>query len=134
MSAAAIQASKFYEQVVSDDKVFTFDDGSGYLVFRVDGADVVPFWSSRTRLEKIRKTHPKYSKQKIAEEPFPIFVSDTLPFLEKEGIRVGVNWSGQRLTGFDITVADLRRNLQHWIDRRNQGEHGEGGKASPATS
>lgn len=134
MSTAALHASKFYEQVVSDDKVFTFDDGDGYSVFRVNGEDVIPFWSSRTRLEKIKKAHLKYAKQEIAEEPFPVFMSDTLPLLEKEGIRVGVNWSGQRLTGYDITVAELRRNLQYWIDRRNQGEHGEGGKASPATS
>ena len=132
MSTAAIHTSKFYEQAVSDGKVFTFDDGDGYLVFPMDGAEVVPFWSSRTRLEKIKKDHPKHSRREITEETLTVFMTDTLPFLEKEGIRVGVNWSGQRLTGFNVTVADPRKNLQHWIDRRNQGEPDADGKASPA--
>ncbi|MEQ4210148.1 DUF2750 domain-containing protein, partial [Actinopolymorpha sp. B9G3] len=34
-----------------------------------------------------------------------------LPNLEKDGLRIGLNWSGARATGYDLTVADVLRNL-----------------------
>ena len=121
MSNAAAQAARFYEQVVKDDRVFTVDDGKGFLVFPVRDTEVVPFWSSRSRLLKIHEAHPKYAKWKISEESLPEFLEKTLPLLEKEGIRVGVNWSGERLTGYDLSVHDLRSNLQYWIDKKLKG-------------
>ena len=45
------------------------------------------------------------------------FLAKTLPDLEAGGLRVGVNWSGKRLTGFDLTVADLQANLEHHMRR-----------------
>ena len=60
MSVAAAQASKFYEQVVRDGLVFTFEDADGLLVFRTRDVEVVPFWSSRKRLEQIQKKMPKW--------------------------------------------------------------------------
>ena len=48
MSVAATQASKFYEQVIAEGRVFTVDDGEGYLVFPIGEIEVVPFWSSRS--------------------------------------------------------------------------------------
>lgn len=122
MSAAAANASKFYEQVVSENLVFTLVDGDGYLVFPVGDTEVVPFWSSRSRLVAIQKDHPKFSKWKITEESLSEFMTNSLSLFEEQNIRVGVNWGGQRLTGFDLAVSDLRQNLQYWIDRRNQGE------------
>ena len=122
MSIAAAQASQFYEQVVKEGRVFTVDDGEGYLVFPVDGTETVPFWSSRSRVVKIQQTHAKYSNWEISEEPLPEFLEKTLPLFEKEGIRIGVNWSGKRLTGYNLSAPDLRRNLQPWIDKRDAGE------------
>jgi len=124
MSVAATQASKFYEQVIAEGRVFTVDDGEGYLVFPIGEIEVVPFWSSRSRLVNIQKDNPKYEKWEISEEPLSGFLDKTLPLLDKEGIRVGVNWSGKRLNGFDISVPELRKNLQHWIDKKNDGEQG----------
>ena len=33
----------------------------------------------------------------------------SLPDLEHDGIRVGLNWSGKRAVGYDLPVADLIR-------------------------
>jgi hypothetical protein len=117
MSIAAAQASKFYEQVVAEGRVFTFADADSFLVFPVHGVDVVPFWSSRSRLRAVRKSHPKYRAFTEDEIALERFLSDTLTLLEQENIRVGVNWSGKRLVGYDITPTDLRRNLAHWQAR-----------------
>lgn len=34
-----------------------------------------------------------------------------LPGLEKDGLRVGLNWSGERATGYDLDPDDVERNL-----------------------
>ena len=114
MSFAATQASKFYEQVVRDGLVFTFEDAEGLLVFPIRGIEVVPFWSSRERLEQIQKKMPKYAIYRIEVTPFEDFYARTLPWLEKQNIHIGVNWSGERLTGYDVSALDLRKNLDYW--------------------
>jgi hypothetical protein len=120
MSVAAAQASKFYEQVVVDGKVFTFMDDDSFLVFRKNDKEVIPFWSSRTRLEKIAKMHPKYSSSVIFEFSLAEFMNKTLLQLEEENICIGVNWSGPRLVGYNIPISELRTNIAYW-----QSKHGE---------
>ena len=120
MSIAAAQASKFYEQAVLEGRVFTFTNAEEYLVFLIRDQDVVPFWSSRSRLESIRKIHPKYTNYSITEVPLSEFLQETLPLLESEGIHIGVNWSGKGLTGYDVSVHDLRRNLGYWIEKQEK--------------
>lgn len=114
MTIAAAQASKFYEQVVRDDRVFTFLDADNFLVFPVGEIEVVPFWSSRSRLVAIQKDHEKYRGFEIEEMPFSGFWNKTLPQLAEEGIHVGVNWSGPRLVGYNLAIDDVRKNIDYW--------------------
>jgi NADPH:quinone reductase-like Zn-dependent oxidoreductase len=118
MSISAAQASKFYEQVVRDGKVFTLEDPEGFLVFPIRDLEVIPFWSSRSRVEKIQSTMPEYACYSIHEKPFNEFYEQTLPWLEEHRIHVGVNWSGERLSGYDVPVSDLRANLEYWMKNR----------------
>ena len=115
MSIAAAQASAFYQQAAKDGAVFTFLEDDGFLVFSIRGQDVVPFWSSRSRMAKVQAAHPKYARYAIDEIPLAEFLGKTLRLLEAEGIHVGVNWSGKGLTGYDIPVEALRRNLGYWL-------------------
>src|SRR6516165_486887 len=92
MSIAAPQYDKFKRQVVEDGKVFTFTSGGEFLVFKVRDHEVVPFWSSRSRLTTIQKAFPKYQPYDITEMKLDEFVR-WLPDLEDEGICVGTNWS-----------------------------------------
>jgi Protein of unknown function (DUF2750) len=119
VSAAATQARKFYEQVAAERRVFTFLADGSFLVFPVSGAEVVPFWSSLSRLRRMRELHPKYRAYEADEIPLAEFLERTLPQLEGERIRVGVNWSGERLTGHDLSVGDLRRNLDYCLAKRS---------------
>lgn len=118
MSNAASQASKFYEQAVNDGKVFTVLDADSFLVFPMAEGDTVPFWSSATRIERVQAAHPKYRAYTIDEIPLGEFLSKVIPLLSEEGIRIGVNWSGKNLTGYDLSPSDLLKNLEYWIEKR----------------
>lgn len=118
MSVSSAQACKFYEQTVCEGKVFTFESPGGLLVFPIRDVEVVPFWSSRSRLERIQATMPQYSDYTIQEKSFDEFYNDTLPWLEEQNIHIGVNWSGTRLTGCDLSVSELRTNLDYWRNKK----------------
>lgn len=118
MSFAARQAARFYEQVIVDGIVYSFSADGNFLIYPVGGREVVPFWSSRSRLETITKNLPKYRGFQFDETPFQAFYRDVLPGLEAEGLLVGINWSGPRLVGYNVPVADVRRNLDYWAAKR----------------
>jgi hypothetical protein len=118
LSNAASNASAFYEQVVKDGSVFTVIDDDSFVVILVGGTEVVPFWSSRYRVKKVQSSHPKYAGFSISEIPLTEFLDKTLAQLEEENIHVGVNWSGKRLIGYDRSVADLKRNIGYWLDKK----------------
>jgi hypothetical protein len=119
VSVAAAQAQKFYEQVAAERRVYTFLDQGSFLVFPIRGTEVVPFWSSPSRLQRVQELHAKYRSYTIDEMPLTEFLEKTLPQLEAELISIGLNWSGKRLTGYDLTVADLRRNLDYWLTKQS---------------
>jgi hypothetical protein len=114
MSQAASQASTFYEEVASSRSVFTVLDNGNFLVFRVGEVDVVPFWSTRERLRRVQRDHAKYRSFDCDESDLAAFLEKTLPDFESEGVHIGVNWSGARLTGYDVSIPDLRKNLAYW--------------------
>jgi hypothetical protein len=114
MSQAASQASAFYEEVASSRSAFTLLDHGNFLVFPLHGVEVVPFWSSRARVARVHKDHSKYRSFDCDEIDLDALVARTLPDLEREGIHIGVNWSGARLTGYDVSVADFLKNLAYW--------------------
>jgi hypothetical protein len=60
MSQTAFQASAFYEEMASSRNVFTLLDGGSFLVFRVEEIEVVPFWSSRSRVLRVQNNHARY--------------------------------------------------------------------------
>ena len=117
MTTSSAQASKFYEQVVKDGRVFTFLAEGSFLVFPMRDGEAVPFWSSATRLARIRSQHPKYRQYEIDEIPLSKFLDAVVPQLAAEDIRIGVNWSGKRLVGYDISADDLQANIQYWVDK-----------------
>jgi hypothetical protein len=118
MSNASSQASDFYRSAVENETVFTFQDDDGYLVFPIRGIEVVPFWSSRERCEKVQAQHPKYLNWKITSESLQEFMNKTLALFEGERIHVGVNWSGKQLTGYDVSATDMRKNIESLLNKQ----------------
>ena len=116
MSVAALNYSKFCSEAPRKGRVYTFTNCGELLVYPVQGKEVVPFWSSRSRLGKIVVALPKYQRYEITEYSWSEF-EEWLNQLNDEGILVGVNWSGAKLTGFNVSVPDLRAAIE---ERRNR--------------
>lgn len=120
MSQAASQASIFFEQVARERRVYVFLDGDSHIALPMRDGTVMPFWSSRPRMVRIQKRQAKYRPFAIDELGLDAFLDGLLPRLEADEVRVGVNWSGPRLTGYDYTPEEVRRNLSHWIEKASR--------------
>ena len=114
MSNASSNANDFYEKVVKNQTVYTFLSEGSYLVFPINGIDVIPFWSSQSRMEKVQTLHPKYQQYVLDETELESFLSKTVPDLQAENIHFGINWSGQKLTGYNLTADELKTNIEYW--------------------
>ncbi len=69
MSQAASQASIFFEQVARERRAFTLLDEGHNIVLPISSGEVIPFWSSRARVEEVRRVHPKYAAFEIHRDP-----------------------------------------------------------------
>ena len=100
---SASQADAFYREVAQTGVVWTVRDDDGFPApFNGEGSRAQPFWSSRSRVERIIQTVPAYKDFVPVEIELGAFLERWVPGLTKDGILVGVNWSGARATGYDI--------------------------------
>ena len=112
MSQAASQAAAFYRDAVKSRTVWTLRDAGGYPAPKNrDGIRTQPFWSSRSRAEKIVSSVTAYAGFEVIEVPLEQFVEEWLPSLEEDSLRVGVNWSGAHATGYDIEPRSVKAAL-----------------------
>ena len=58
------------------------------------------------------KTVPAYSGFEPFEISWPDFKDSWLPGLQKDGLLVGMNWSGSRLLGYDLKPAEALENIE----------------------
>jgi len=79
----------------------------------------MPFWSSLARVRKIIKTVPAYANFRPVEVSWEAFRDIWLSELAAEGLLVGVNWSGSRAVGYDVSPEDLRRAGNALVDARS---------------
>ena len=113
MSIWSVHAASFYKEVAQTQIVWGIKDCSGFPAPKgTDGKRVMPFWSSESRALAIIDSLPDYKGFAPVPIPWAEFVSRWVPGLEKEKLLVGVNWSGERATGYDITPSELMENVE----------------------
>lgn len=113
MSEASSQAWAFYRDVAEYRVVWTLRDAGGYPApLGADGRRAQPFWSTRSRAEKIIRSVPAYAGFVPVEISWETFCSAWIPGLTRDGLRVGVNWSGKRAVGYDMEPEELQRNVE----------------------
>ena len=118
MTISGAQATAFFEEVVREQQVWTIRDNDGFPApLGSDGLRSMPFWSLSSRAERIISNVQEYAGFEKVEIPLNEWQSKWLPGLERDGLRVGLNWSGNRATGYDVepgaALASLT-TLQHF--------------------
>lgn len=111
VSVSAAQADAFYREVVMHCRVWGVRDADGFPAPQTPEGRAMPFWSLRSRAEVIVAKVPAYAGFEVVELPLNEWRDRWLPGLQRDGVRVGLNWSGARATGFDLAAADVERNL-----------------------
>ena len=71
-----------------------------------EGRRVMPFWSTRSRVEKLIASVPAYAGFRPREIALDEFQSRWLDGLERDRLLVGINWSGHSATGYDVEPSD----------------------------
>ena len=113
MSVAAAQTAAFYAEVAESGLVFTIRDEEGFPApMGRSGVRSQPFWSKRSRAERIIKNVAAYQDMYVVEVTRDDWLNKWLPGLESDGMLVGINWSGKGATGYDLSPSDAARNVR----------------------
>lgn len=111
MGTSAPQTAAFYDEAVREGSVWAIrDEGGVPAPLSPDGHRTMPFWSLRSRAERVIANVPAYSGFEPLEVSLDDFRSVWLPDLSNSGLRVGPNWSGQAATGYDLEPG--------WVEQR----------------
>ena len=117
MSQAASQAWAFYREVATIRIVWTVRDDGGFPApLTSSGKRAQPFWSSRSRVERIFKTVPAYAGFVPYAVSWADFCEKWVPEFVRDDMLLGVNWSGKRAVGYDIEPENLVRSVQAVIE------------------
>lgn len=112
MSISGAHADAFVDEVHRSGEVWALRDKNGFPApVNADGVRSMPFWSLATRARKIQSTVSDYDGFEIASIPLFEWRSRWLPGLERDGLLVGLNWSGMRATGYDVLPSDAMSSL-----------------------
>jgi hypothetical protein len=119
MSQASSQAWVFYREVAKNRKVWTIRDADGFPQPKTsDGSRAQPFWSSLSRVRRIIKSARAYAGFEPHELSWEEFCAKWVPGLTKDGVKIGVNWSGQKVVGYDIEAERVRKSVEAIIEEQ----------------
>jgi hypothetical protein len=97
--------------------VWTVKDEQGFPTStNLNGEISMPFWSLKSRAEKVIASAPTYSFFQPHEIGLEDFLNSWLTGLEKDGLRVGVNWGGNRATGYDLQPSEIAERIKNEIE------------------
>jgi hypothetical protein len=117
MSQAASQAAAFYRDVAASRRVWTIKDEGGFPAPMTSGGErVMPFWSSLSRVERIIKTVPAYLGFQPHELSWEVFRDRWISGLTRDGLKLGVNWSGPRAKGYDVEPATVQKAVEYQME------------------
>jgi hypothetical protein len=112
MSISGAHADAFFQEVLREGQVWAIRDSSGIPAPQgAGGVRAMPFWSLASRAEKIITTVDAYAGFETFGIPLDEWRSRWLPGLERDGLFLGLNWSGPRATGYDIEPVSAMASL-----------------------
>jgi hypothetical protein len=112
VSTSAAHASTFYREVIEHQEIWAIRDENGFPApTNPDGHRSMPFWSLLSRAERVLTSVSDYRNFDVVSLPLEQWTTKWLPGLDHDGILVGLNWSGPRATGFDLTPMTVMEAL-----------------------
>ena len=111
MTQSAAHADAFYAESLAHRTVWAIRDSGGLPAPEGSAGRSMPFWSLKSRAERVVASVPAYVGFEVLPIPLHEWRSRWLPGLERDGIRAGLNWSGSDATGFDVEAEAVERNL-----------------------
>ncbi|MBM7518641.1 DUF2750 domain-containing protein [Nocardioides nitrophenolicus] len=120
MSTSGAQAAAFFRDVARTNLVWWVRDEDGSPApISESGQRAFPYWSSEARA---RRAATLWGSQfRALSMPLDHWRSVELPDLDRGGFRVGINWSGSRLTGWDFAVSEVVTRLAHALGETTAG-------------
>jgi hypothetical protein len=92
MTQSASQAAAWRRDVHAQKAVWTVEDDGGIPAPpNREGKRLMPFWSSRSRVEKIIASVPAYADFRPLRLTLDEFQSGWLDDLERDGLLIGIN-------------------------------------------
>jgi hypothetical protein len=112
MSQSASQAAAFFREVARHRIVWYVRDDEGSPAPKTSsGERAFPYWSSQARAQRAAEIWG--GGLRAVSLPLEAWRSGELPELSAEGYRIGINWTGPRLVGWDFTVPEVLNRLAH---------------------
>lgn len=115
MSNAGSQANRFYEDV-SENRAVWYAERSDGTALEFDVADnrvSFPLWSSKSRIMRLKKMNPDLLQGFEPKEiSWAYFKDELAPILIDKDRLIGVNLSGKKMSGFDMSVDAVIRQVE----------------------
>ncbi|MEU0410517.1 DUF2750 domain-containing protein [Streptomyces griseorubiginosus] len=110
MSQSGSQAAAFFRDVRQSGVVWLVRDGNGSPThLSADGTRSLPFWSTSPRAQRAAKIWGRGLR--FESLPLDTWCDRVLPDAARDGLAIGINWSGARLVGWSFTPDEVLNRL-----------------------
>ncbi|MGW7096341.1 DUF2750 domain-containing protein [Streptomyces sp. NPDC054874] len=110
MSQSGSQAAAFFRDVRENRVVWLVRDDDGSPThLSADGTRSFPFWSTSPRAQRAAKIWRRGLR--VDSMPLDTWCDFVLPDTARDGLVIGINWSGPRLVGWSFTSREVRNRL-----------------------
>ncbi|MEH0580191.1 DUF2750 domain-containing protein [Streptomyces sp. ATMOS53] len=110
MSQSGSQAAAFFRDVRQSRVVWLVRDDEGSPApLSADGTRSLPFWSTSGRAQRAAKIWGHGLR--VESVPLDAWRDRELPGAARDGLMIGINWSGPRLVGWSFTPKEVFNRL-----------------------
>ncbi|MFF0836610.1 MULTISPECIES: DUF2750 domain-containing protein [unclassified Streptomyces] len=110
MSQSGSQTAAFFRDV-RQSRMLWLVRGEGGIPTHLseDGVRSLPFWSTSARAQRAAKIWGHGLR--VGSMSLDTWCEHVLPDAARDGLVIGINWSGPRLIGWSFTSAEVRNRL-----------------------
>jgi hypothetical protein len=125
VSQSGAQTAAFFRDVMRTREVWTVRDEEGFPAPKTpDGPRTQPFWSSERRVRRIVSMVPAYAGFQPHRIPLEEWRQRWVADFERDGLLMGINWSGPRVIGWDFKPHEVVARLDAAEREAAASDHG----------